>query len=47
MRLFGTDRALFYAVAFGAGTNMAIDKAKCTAYLEDFRAAMKSSNRDQ
>jgi hypothetical protein len=44
-RLFGTDRAFFYAAAFGAGTSMAIDKAKCAAYIEDFRAAMKSSSR--
>jgi hypothetical protein len=47
VRLFGTDRAFFYAAAFGAGTSMAIDKAKCAAYIEDFRAAMKSSNRGQ
>lgn len=47
VRLFGTDRAFFYAAAFGAGTSMAIDKAKCTAYLEDFRAGMKSGSRGQ
>lgn len=47
VRLFGTDRAFFYAAAFGAGTSMTIDKAKCGAYIEDFRAAMKSSSRGQ
>jgi len=47
VRLFGSDRAFFYAAAFGAGTSMAIDKAKCAAYIEDFRAAMKSSSRGQ
>jgi hypothetical protein len=47
VRLFGTDRAFFYAAAFGAGTSTGIDKAKCAAYLEDFRAAMKSGSRGQ
>ena len=47
VRLFGSDRAFFYAAAFGAGTGMAIDKAKCPAYLEDFRAAMKAGTRGQ
>ena len=39
--LFGSDRAFFYAAAFGAGTSMSIDKAKCASHIEDFRAAMK------
>lgn len=47
VRLFGSDRAFFYAAAFGAGTSMTIDKAKCAAYIEDFRAAMKSGSRGQ
>lgn len=47
VRLFGSDRAFFYAAAFGAGTSMSIDKAKCSTYLEDFRAAMKSNARGQ
>ena len=47
VRLFGTDRAFFYAAAFGAGTAMSIDKAKCASYIEDFRAAMKSGSRGQ
>ena len=47
VRLFGSDRAFFYAAAFGAGTSMSLDKAKCTGYIEDFRAAMKSSVRSQ
>jgi hypothetical protein len=47
VRLFGSDRAFFYAAAFGAGTGMSIDKAKCAGYIEDFRAAMKSSGRGQ
>ena len=47
VRLFGSDRAFFYAAAFGAGTSMSIDKAKCAGYIEDFRAAMKSGTRGQ
>jgi hypothetical protein len=47
VQLFGTDRAFFYAAAFGAGTGMSIDKAKCASYIEDFRAAMKSGSRGQ
>jgi hypothetical protein len=47
VRLFGSDRAFFYAAAFGAGTSMAIDKAKCKSYVEDFRAALKSGSRGQ
>ncbi len=47
VRLFGSDRAFFYAAAFGAGTSMTIDKAKCAGYIEDFKAAMKSNVRGQ
>ncbi len=47
VRLFGTDRAFFYAAAFGAGTSMSLDKTKCATYIEDFRAAMKSRARGQ
>ncbi|MBN8453495.1 hypothetical protein [Accumulibacter sp.] len=47
VRLFGTDRAFFYAAAFGAGTSMGIEKARCAAYIEDFRAAMRSGSRGQ
>jgi hypothetical protein len=47
VRLFGSDRAFFYAAAFGAGTSMQIDKKECAGYVADFRAAMKSSRRGQ
>jgi len=47
VRLFGSDRAFFYAAAFGAGTSMSIDKKDCAGYVADFRAAMKSSSRGQ
>ena len=45
VRLFGSDRAFFYAAAFGAGTSLGIDRAQCARYIEDFRAAMKTSVR--
>jgi hypothetical protein len=47
VRLFGSDRAFFYAAAFGAGTGASIDKAKCADYIADFRAAMKAGGRSQ
>jgi hypothetical protein len=47
VRLFGSDRAFFYAAAFGAGTSMSIDKTKCASHIEDFKAAMKSNVRGQ
>jgi hypothetical protein len=47
VRLFGSDRAFFYAAAFGAGTSLSIDKTRCSGYIEDFKAALKSSNRGQ
>lgn len=45
VQLFGSDRAFFYAAAFGAGTSMSIDKARCASYVDDFKAAMKSGAR--
>ena len=46
-RLFGTDRAFFFAAAYGAGATTSLDKAKCPSYIEDYRAAMKSGSRGQ
>ncbi len=47
VRLFGSDRAFFYAAAFGAGTSMSIDRSRCANHVADFKAAMKSSTRGQ
>lgn len=47
VRLFGSDRAFFYAAAFGAGTSASLEKGKCKGYIEDFRSAMKSGGRGQ
>ncbi|HSM52222.1 MAG TPA: hypothetical protein VLA75_12550 [Thermoanaerobaculia bacterium] len=44
-RLFGTDRAFLYAAAFGAGTSMSLDKAKCPTYIDEFRAATRRGER--
>ncbi|MCU0231131.1 MAG: hypothetical protein MUC67_07100 [Acidobacteria bacterium] len=38
-RLFGTDRAFFYAAAFGRGTSMQIEPEKCPEFLEKFQKA--------
>jgi hypothetical protein len=38
-RLFGTDRAFFYAAAFGNGTTHKVDPAKCPEFLEKFQKA--------
>lgn len=42
VRLFGSDRAFYFAAAFGSGTSVAPDPAKCPTYLADYKAAMKS-----
>ncbi len=38
-RLFGTDRAFFYAAAFGNGTTQKVDPAKCPEFLAKFEKA--------
>jgi hypothetical protein len=38
-RLFGTDRAFFYAAAFGNGTTIKIDAQKCPDFLAKFEKA--------
>lgn len=47
VRLFGSDRAFFYAAAFGAGTSTSVDKAKCAGHIADFRSAMQAGSRGQ
>jgi len=41
-RLFGSDRAFFYAAAYGAGATGSIDKAKCSQYIQQFQESMKN-----
>lgn len=38
-RLFGTDRAFFYAAAFGNGTTHKVDPADCPGFLKKFEEA--------
>ena len=40
-RLFGTDHAFFFAAAFGAGSTIPVDPAKCADYAATFGKAMK------
>lgn len=40
-RLFGSDRAFFYAAAYGAGATSSIDRSKCAQYLRQFQASMQ------
>lgn len=35
LRLFGSDRAFFYAAAFGAGAAETVDQAKCPAIIKE------------
>jgi hypothetical protein len=35
LRLFGSDRAFFYAAAFGAGAAERVDQAKCPAIIKE------------
>lgn len=35
LRLFGSDRAFFFAAAFGAGASAAVDQAKCPAIVKE------------
>ena len=36
-RLFGTDRAFFFAASFGRGTSVTIDATKCPEFLDKFQ----------
>ncbi len=38
-RLFGTDRAFFYAAAFGNGTTHKVEPGKCPELLDRFQKA--------
>ncbi len=40
-RLFGSDRAFFYAAAYGAGATGSIDRSKCAQYLRQFQESMQ------
>ena len=41
LRLFGSDRAFFYAAAFGAGASEQIDQQGCPAALKEAEAMIR------
>lgn len=43
-RLFGSDRAFFYAAAYGAGATGSIDRSKCSQYIQQFQDALKQNS---
>lgn len=45
VRMFGSDRAFYYAAAFGAGSTDGLDRSKCASFLERHRAAMDAGKR--
>ena len=40
-RLFGSDRAFFYAAAYGAGAAGKVDRAKCPQYVKQFQESIQ------
>lgn len=42
-RLFGSDRAFFYAAAYGAGATAPIDRGRCTQHVRQFRDSLQNS----
>jgi hypothetical protein len=42
-RLFGSDRAFFYAAAYGAGATATIDRAKCADYTRQFQQSIQKT----
>jgi hypothetical protein len=42
-RLFGSDRAFFYAAAYGAGATDTIDTNDCSEYISQFQEAMENN----
>src|SRR5690554_6864025 len=44
LRLFGSDRAFFYAAAFGAGATAEIDKKTCPDAIREAKAVIEKLN---
>lgn len=40
-RLFGSDRAFFYAAAYGAGATDKLDRSKCPQYVKQFQESIQ------
>lgn len=43
-RLFGSDRAFFYAAAYGTGATSSIDRTQCSQYIQKFQEAVKNNS---
>ncbi|MGE5656922.1 MAG: hypothetical protein ACM37W_09925 [Actinomycetota bacterium] len=43
-RLFGSDRAFFYAAAYGTGATSSIDQTQCSKYIQQFQEAVKNNS---
>jgi hypothetical protein len=43
VQLFGSDRAFFYAAAYGAGATGNIDRNKCAQYTRQFQESMQKN----
>lgn len=42
-RLFGTDRAFFYAAAYGSGATTSVEDSRCDAAIRQFRETLQNS----
>ncbi len=42
-RLFGSDRAFFYAAAYGNGASADLDRSQCDQYIRQFREAVQNN----
>jgi hypothetical protein len=43
VRLFGSDRAFFYAASYGVGATASIDRNKCADYIRQFQQATQKT----
>ena len=46
-RLFGSDRAFFYAASYGSGANDQIDRNSCPQYIRQFQEAIQNNRSRQ
>ncbi len=44
IRLFGSDRAFFYAAAYGSGATAEVDRSQCEQRVREFREAIENGS---
>lgn len=44
VRLFGSDRAFFYAAAYGSGATAEVDRSQCEQRVREFREAIENGS---